>query len=80
MKYQPQITVSSADLVVPMVISIGGIGIVPRPFAQEKLLSGDIFEINTDKMIPTRSVCLVWNKSVIKKPAVEALLEIFELA
>lgn len=75
--YRPAITVSTADLVVPTVISMGGIGIVPKPFSEEKIRSGDIVEVKTTKQIPTRPICLVYNKHAINKPTVSALLDYF---
>jgi|GEM_PF-66073 len=79
LNYKPRITVATADLVVPTVISTGGIGIVPRPFAEEKIQSGDIFEVKTAQKIPDRPICLICSNNAVNKPAVLALIEMFEM-
>lgn len=56
---RPEIEVSAADQILPMVKSNLGIGILPELFAREALEKGEIFQLSLSCGIPPRSVCLV---------------------
>ncbi len=60
---RPEIEVSAADQILPMVKSNLGIGILPDLFAKEALERKEIFRLSLSCGIPPRSVCLVTDTS-----------------
>lgn len=74
---EPDIELSSADLITPLVRDNLGIGFVPLPFAQSELERGTVFELHIRESIPEREICLFYNHgqplSLAAKAFVEAL-------
>ncbi len=56
---QPDIELSSADLIPPMAEQNLGIGFVPRLFAEPALRSKEVVELNFEEPLPTRSICIL---------------------
>ena len=56
---QPDIELSSADLITPMAEQNLGIGFVPQIFAEHSLRNKRIVELNFDEAFPMRSICLL---------------------
>lgn len=58
---QPDIELSSADLIAPMAEQNMGIGFVPRIFAEHALKKGTIVELTLAEPLPKRSICMLTN-------------------
>ena len=56
---QPDIELSSADLVAPLAEQNMGIGFVPLFFAEQSLKAGTVVELNFAEAFPDRSICLL---------------------
>lgn len=56
---QPDIELSSADLITPMAEQNMGIGFVPRIFAEHAIRSRRVVELTLDEPLPARSICLL---------------------
>lgn len=56
---QPDIELSSADLITPMAEQNMGIGFVPRIFAEHVLNSKRVVELTFTEPLPARSICLL---------------------
>lgn len=54
--YQPDVEAATADMILPMIKSGLGIGFVPTAFAEEDIRAGNVFVLQLDQAIPTRSV------------------------
>ncbi|MCX7772907.1 MAG: LysR family transcriptional regulator [Clostridia bacterium] len=52
-----------------------GIGLVVRDFAEEMLKKGQLFELQLDIPIPSRSICVVTNEKMPTSPAGRKLLD-----
>lgn len=59
LKFLPDIEAATADQILPMVKCNLGIGFVPEFFAQDDILSGNVFQISTETPIPKRPICLL---------------------
>lgn len=58
---QPDIELSSADLITPLAEQNMGIGFVPRIFAEPALRSRRVVELPFDEPLPNRSICMLIN-------------------
>ncbi|MBQ8559487.1 MAG: LysR family transcriptional regulator [Tyzzerella sp.] len=56
---QPDIELSSADLITPMAEQNIGIAFVPRIFADQALRTQRVVELTLDEPLPNRSICLL---------------------
>ncbi|MEE1031567.1 MAG: LysR family transcriptional regulator [Ruminococcus sp.] len=56
---QPDIELSSADLIAPMAAQNMGIGFVPRLFSQYYLKTGSVVELTFEDPFPDRSICML---------------------
>lgn len=56
---QPDIELSSADLITPMAEQNMGIGFVPRIFTEHALRSNQVVELTFDEPLPDRSICML---------------------
>ncbi len=54
--YQPDVEAATADMILPMIKSGLGIGFVPTAFAEDDIRTGNVFVLQLDQTIPTRSV------------------------
>lgn len=72
----PDIELSSADLITPLVRDNLGIGFVPLPFAQSEIESGTIFELQLREPIPEREIRLFYNEGLPLSLSANAFVEI----
>lgn len=56
---QPDIELSSADLIPPLAEQNMGIGFVPRIFAEQVLRSRQVIELTLTESLPDRSICVL---------------------
>lgn len=56
-----------------------GVGCVVRDFAQKDIDSGKLFELRFNKMIPRRSICIVYDSKARLSAAARALFGIIGL-
>ena len=59
----PAIEAATTDQILPLVCYDLGLGFLPSTFAVEAIARGEAFEVTLEESIPSRSVCLVWDKS-----------------
>lgn len=59
LNYQPDVEAATADQILPMIKSGLGIGFVPTVFAQDDILSGNVFALRLNQTIPARPICFV---------------------
>jgi len=72
---QPSIEVGSWDLMKRLVIRGMGIGIIPREYAMDGLDADDLYEVQTDPALPTRSVGMLLPKNTHVSYALHSFLE-----
>ncbi|MDE6516747.1 MAG: substrate-binding domain-containing protein, partial [Acetatifactor sp.] len=72
----PEFELATSDMIVQFALRSLGVGCVVRDFAQEELNSGRLFELRFNKMIPKRSVCIVYDSKARLSTAARALFEI----
>lgn len=59
---EPDIEVATTDLLLPMIQNNLGIGYVPSEFAYHALKQGKIYQINCQKTIKPREICMVYDE------------------
>ncbi len=74
----PEIELTSYDLLQEFARINLGISCVVREFCQDYLKSGELFELDMEQPLPSRSVAMVSLKNVSLTPAAEHLLEIID--
>ena len=72
----PEFELATSDMIVQFALRSLGVGCVVRDFAQVELDSGRLFELRFNKMIPKRSVCIVYDSKARLSTAARALFEI----
>ena len=60
---QPSIEVGSWDLMKRLVHRGMGIGVIPKAYAMRRLEAGELYEIQTDPVLPARSVGMLLPKN-----------------
>lgn len=73
---RPDIELSTADLITPMVSDSLGIGFVPLPFAQEEINRGAVFRIELKEPVPSREIRLFYPADRSLSLAARAFTEI----
>ena len=73
----PSIEVGSWELMKSLVARGMGIGVIPREYAQNGLDDGTLFELETDPVLPARSVGMLLNKSAPVSYALHFFLDGF---
>ena len=73
----PSIEVGSWDLMKRLVMRGMGIGVIPREYATHRLGTGELFEINTDLVLPVRSVGMLLPKNKPVSYAMHSFIEYF---
>ena len=73
---QPEFELATSDMIVQFALRNLGIGCVVRDFAAEALMSGRLFELRFNKMIPKRQFCVVTSNRAPLSAAAGKLLEI----
>ncbi|MBQ7323230.1 MAG: LysR family transcriptional regulator [Clostridia bacterium] len=74
---EPAIEVGSWDLMKRLVVSGMGIGVIPREYATRRLAEGELFEVQTDPILPTRSVGMLLHKNTPISYALHSFIEYF---
>lgn len=74
----PDIELSSADLITPLVRDNLGIGFVPLPFAQSELARGTVFELQICEAIPEREIRLFYNEGIPLSVSARAFTEMLK--
>lgn len=72
---EPDIELATSDLIVPVIRSGLGIGMVPEPFAEDALSRGEIFRLTLEKNIPRREICLIKKKKASLSLIGEAFIQ-----
>ena len=72
---QPSIEVGSWDLMKRLVQRGMGVGIIPREYAKGRLGDGELFEVKTDPVLPTRSVGMLLLKNATASYALHSFIE-----
>lgn len=71
----PEFEIATSDMIVQFVQKNFGVGCVVRDFASEFLEKGDIFELQMEKKIPERHICVVTNERMPMSNAGKHLFE-----
>lgn len=73
-KIQPEFELATSNMLIQFAVRSLGIACVVRDFAQEKLESGELFELYFESEIPPREICIVYDEKVPRTRAAEKLL------
>lgn len=71
----PEFEIATSDMIVQFVLKNFGIGCVVSDFAKDLLESGDIFQLQMEKKIPERHICVVTNNKMPMSNAGKHLYE-----
>lgn len=74
---QPSIEVGSWDLMKRLVLRGMGIGVIPKEYAKHRLNVGELYEIETDPVLPARSVGMLLPKNQPVSYALHSFIEYF---
>ena len=66
-EWSPDIELEAIDLIATMVMQNFGIGFIPSVFVEDKIKSGEVFQIKLEKEIPARKICLICNRLPLSK-------------
>lgn len=80
MRVLPEFELATSGMIVQFALRSLGVGCVVRDFAQEEIDSGRLFELRFNKMIPRRSVSIVYDSRARLSTAARALFEIIGVA
>ena len=58
---KPDTEAATTDQMLTLVKSELGLAFVPEPMAKERLARGELVELHLQEIIPTRSICLVYD-------------------
>lgn len=72
----PEFELATSDMIVQFALRSLGVGCVVRDFAQKDIDSGKLFELRFNKMIPRRSICIVYDSKACLSTAARALFGI----
>lgn len=75
----PEFELATSDMIVQFALRSLGVGCVVRDFAQRDIDSGRLFELRFNKMIPRRSICIVYDSKARLSTAAQALFGIIGL-
>ncbi|MDE7222889.1 MAG: LysR family transcriptional regulator [Acetatifactor sp.] len=75
----PEFELATSDMIVQFALRSLGVGCVVRDFAQKDIDSGKLFELRFNKMIPRRSICIVYDSKARLSTATRALFGIIGL-
>lgn len=75
----PEFELATSDMIVQFALRSLGVGCVVRDFAQGDIDSGKLFELRFNKMIPRRSICIVYDSKARLSTAARALFGIIGL-
>lgn len=72
----PEFELATSDMIVQFALRSLGVGCVVRDFAQAEIDSGRLFELRFNKLIPRRSISLVYDGKARMSTAAKALFRI----
>lgn len=72
----PEFELATSDMIVQFALRSLGVGCVVRDFAQAQIDSGRLFELRFNKLIPRRSISLVYDGRARMSTAAKALFQI----
>lgn len=75
---EPTIEVDSWGFMKKLVAEGMGIGCIPREYAQNKMASGQLFELDVEPLLPTRSVGIALPKNASVSYALRAFVNLFK--
>ena len=73
----PAIEVGSWDLMKRLVARGMGVGVIPRQYALREIQSGELFEVQTDPVLPVRSIGMLLPKNQPVSYALHSFIEYF---
>ncbi|MBQ8429276.1 MAG: LysR family transcriptional regulator [Clostridia bacterium] len=76
-KLQPSIEVGSWDLMKRLVRRGMGIGVIPREYSQGAIADGTLFEVQTDPVLPARSIGMLLPKNQPVSYALHSFIQYF---
>lgn len=74
-KLQPSIEVGSWDLMKRLVQRGMGIGVIPKTYAQGRLNNGELYEVQTDPILPARSIGMLLPKNQPVSYALQSFIQ-----
>ena len=74
-KLQPSIEVGSWDLMKRLVQRGMGIGVIPKAYAQGRLDNGELYEVQTDPVLPARSIGMLLPKNQPASYALQSFIQ-----
>ena len=74
-KLQPSIEVGSWDLMKRLVQRGMGIGVIPRVYAKGRLDNGELYEVQTDPILPARSIGMLLPKNQPVSYALQSFIQ-----
>ena len=74
-KVQPSIEVGSWDLMKRLVQRGMGIGVIPRVYAKGRLDNGELYEVQTDPILPARSIGMLLPKNQPVSYALQSFIQ-----
>lgn len=75
---QPTIEIDSWGFMKQLVVDGMGIGCIPREYARNKIISGQLFELDVEPLLPTRSVGIALPKNASMSYALRAFVNLFK--
>lgn len=75
--FSPAIEVGSWDLMKRLVARGMGVGVIPRQYALRELQLGELFEVQTDPVLPVRSIGMLLPKNQPVSYALHSFIEYF---
>jgi len=76
-KFKPAVEVNSWGFMKQLVVNGMGIGCIPREYAENKIKSGALFEVNVNPAMPTRSVGMALPQNVNMTFALQSFIGLF---
>ena len=76
-EFSPAIEVGSWDLMKRLVARGMGVGVIPRQYALREIQSGELFEVQTDPVLPVRSIGMLLPKNQPVSYALHSFIEYF---
>lgn len=75
---QPTIEIDSWGFMKQLVVDGMGIGCIPREYARNKIMQGQLFELDVEPLLPTRSVGIALPKNASMSYALRAFVNLFK--
>lgn len=75
---KPEFELATSNMIVQFALRSLGVGLVVKPFASEYLESGELFELQLKRKIPSRYFCLIEEERYPKSAAAKKLLDMLK--